>query len=103
MLSMNFYALQIVVHRPFATSRAPESPAFTSMAICTNAARSTSHILALQTQRPIAPLHNMHIFVGFPFTVWITNALFLIILVGTRFQLRLGTLTGYLRRSPSLC
>jgi hypothetical protein len=52
LLHANFYQIQIVAHRPFITSSKRTSPlAFPSLAICTNAARSTANILDILNKR----------------------------------------------------
>uniref|UniRef100_A0A0W0EWG7 Xylanolytic transcriptional activator regulatory domain-containing protein n=1 Tax=Moniliophthora roreri TaxID=221103 RepID=A0A0W0EWG7_MONRR len=51
-LYTQYYVLQIVIHRPFISSPKRPSPlSFPSLAICTNAARSCSHIVDLQRRR----------------------------------------------------
>ncbi|GBE88069.1 predicted protein [Sparassis crispa] len=51
-LYASYYQLQIVVHRPFIpTPRKPSPLSFPSLAICTNAARSCTHVLDIQYQR----------------------------------------------------
>ncbi|KAF9463753.1 fungal-specific transcription factor domain-containing protein [Collybia nuda] len=52
-----YYHIQILVHRPFIPSpRRPVPLPFPSLAICTNAARSCSHVASIQGQRfTIAP------------------------------------------------
>ena len=52
LLYAQYYTLQITVHRPFIPSpRKPSRTSFPSLAICTNAARSTIHVLDVQFQR----------------------------------------------------
>ena len=47
-----YYHLQILIHRPFIPSPKKPSPlSFPSLAICTNAARSCSHVLDVQMRR----------------------------------------------------
>ncbi|KZV94714.1 hypothetical protein EXIGLDRAFT_748493 [Exidia glandulosa HHB12029] len=47
-----YYHLQILIHRPFIPSPKKPSPlSFPSLAICTNAARSCSHVLDTQMRR----------------------------------------------------
>ncbi|KAF9009374.1 fungal-specific transcription factor domain-containing protein [Cyathus striatus] len=47
-----YYHVQILIHRPFLRAKGKHSPlAFPSLAICTNAARSCSHVLELQLKR----------------------------------------------------
>ncbi|KAK7466198.1 Gypsy retrotransposon integrase-like protein 1 [Stygiomarasmius scandens] len=50
-----YYHLQILIHRPFIPSpRKPSPLAFPSLAICTNAARSCSHVIDIQRKRNLA-------------------------------------------------
>ncbi|KAJ3712064.1 fungal-specific transcription factor domain-containing protein [Lentinula raphanica] len=57
MLYMHYYLVQILVHRPFIPSPKKPSPlSFPSLAICTNAARSASHIIDVQRKRQTAVL-----------------------------------------------
>jgi len=60
-LYASYYQLQISVHRPFIPSPKKPSPlAFPSLAICTNAARSCTHVLDVQYKRTGNPLpHNL--------------------------------------------
>ncbi|KAF9037629.1 fungal-specific transcription factor domain-containing protein [Panaeolus papilionaceus] len=52
MLYATYYHIQILVHRPFIPSPSKPSPlSFPSLAICTNAARSCSHVLDIQRKR----------------------------------------------------
>ncbi|KAF8339841.1 fungal-specific transcription factor domain-containing protein [Cantharellus anzutake] len=52
MLYSNYYLLRILVHRPFIPSpRKPSALSFPSLAICTNAARSCSHVVDALGQR----------------------------------------------------
>ncbi|TFK22897.1 hypothetical protein FA15DRAFT_621825 [Coprinopsis marcescibilis] len=51
-----FYWVQILVHRPFIASRNRLTLAFSSLAICTNAARACSRILQAHSQRGFLPL-----------------------------------------------
>jgi hypothetical protein len=58
LLYANYYHLQILVHRPFIPSpRKPSSLSFPSLAICTNAARSCSHLVDYSRERlgPVLP------------------------------------------------
>ena len=51
-----YYYIQIIVHRPFIPSVGKSSPlSFPSLAICTNAARSCSHIVDLHMRRSKTP------------------------------------------------
>lgn len=51
-LYCSLYHIQILIHRPFIPSPNNPSPlSFPSLAICTNAARSCSHIIDVQMQR----------------------------------------------------
>lgn len=57
-LYANYYHLQILVHRPFIPSpKKPSSLSFPSLAICTNAARSCSHLVDYSRDRlgPVLP------------------------------------------------
>jgi hypothetical protein len=52
-----YYQLQIIIHRPFIPSPKKPSPlTFPSLAICTNAARSCSHVIDIQQRRAQRPL-----------------------------------------------
>jgi hypothetical protein len=54
-LYMEYYVAQIFVHRPFVPSLKATSPLnFPSLAICTNAARSSCHIIDAITKRKLA-------------------------------------------------
>lgn len=59
-LYTSYYHLQILIHRPFIPSpRKPSPLTFPSLAICTNAARSCSHVADLLVKREgvaLAPL-----------------------------------------------
>lgn len=58
-LYCSYYHLQILIHRPFIPSPGKSSPlAFPSLAICTNAARSISHILDSQYRHPENPMNH---------------------------------------------
>src|SRR5215471_16130262 len=60
MLYATYYYIQILIHRPFIPSpRKPSPLSFPSLAICTNAARSCSHVLDVHHSRrdPIPCLH----------------------------------------------
>ncbi|KAJ7587342.1 fungal-specific transcription factor domain-containing protein [Mycena floridula] len=51
-LYASYYHLQILIHRPFIPSpRKPSPLTFPSLAICTNAARSCSHVIDIQRRR----------------------------------------------------
>ncbi|KAF8972347.1 fungal-specific transcription factor domain-containing protein [Flammula alnicola] len=51
-LYSTYYYIQILIHRPFIPSPSKPSPlSFPSLAICTNAARSCSHVIDVQRQR----------------------------------------------------
>jgi hypothetical protein len=57
-----YYYLQILVHRPFISlPRRPSPPSFPSLAICTNAARTCSHIIDIQQRRTGRPLPHLHV------------------------------------------
>lgn len=55
-----YYHIQILIHRPFIPSpNQPSSLSFPSLAICTNAARSCSHIVDCQRRRnSLLPIHS---------------------------------------------
>ena len=55
-LHANFYHLQILVHRPFISSRKEPQLAFRSLAVCINAARSCSRLVASFRERISAGL-----------------------------------------------
>ncbi|KAI6025452.1 fungal-specific transcription factor domain-containing protein [Pisolithus marmoratus] len=56
-LYASYYQLQILIHRPFIPSpRRPSVLSFPSLAICTNAARSCSHVLHVYNGRSRVPL-----------------------------------------------
>lgn len=58
-LYTNYYHLQILVHRPFIPSpRKPSPLSFPSLAICTNAARSCSHLIDFSRPRLGPVLHQ---------------------------------------------
>jgi hypothetical protein len=57
-----FYYLQILVHRPFISfPHQPSSLSFPSLAICTNAARSCSHIIAIQQRRTGTTISHIYV------------------------------------------
>ncbi|KAF9493319.1 hypothetical protein BDN71DRAFT_1570031 [Pleurotus eryngii] len=56
-LYTHYYYLQILIHRPFI--RKPSPLAFPSMAICTNAARTCSHIVDINSRRCPEPQQNL--------------------------------------------
>ena len=59
-LHANYYHLQILVHRPFIPSpRKPSTLSFPSLAICTNAARSCSHLVDFSKERLGPVLHHL--------------------------------------------
>ncbi|KII90496.1 hypothetical protein PLICRDRAFT_697043 [Plicaturopsis crispa FD-325 SS-3] len=56
-LYASYYHVQMLVHRPFIPSPGKASPlSFPSLAICTNAARSCSHVVDYQRRRNPEPL-----------------------------------------------
>ncbi|KAF8150167.1 fungal-specific transcription factor domain-containing protein [Crassisporium funariophilum] len=56
-LYASYYHIQILIHRPFIPSPSKPSPlSFPSLAICTNAARSCSHIVDIHRRRKLVPL-----------------------------------------------
>ncbi|KIM80404.1 hypothetical protein PILCRDRAFT_789690 [Piloderma croceum F 1598] len=59
-LHASYYHLQILIHRPFIPSpRKPSPLSFPSLAICTNAARSCSHVVDIQRRRTGVPLPHL--------------------------------------------
>ncbi|THH04869.1 hypothetical protein EW145_g5209 [Phellinidium pouzarii] len=61
-LYATYYHLQILIHRPFIPSpRKPSPLTFPSLAICTNAARSCSHVTDTCRRRGSLPLPQMQI------------------------------------------
>ncbi|KZT00948.1 uncharacterized protein LAESUDRAFT_731789 [Laetiporus sulphureus 93-53] len=57
-LYASYYMLQVSVHRPFIPSpRKPSPLSFPSLAICTNAARSCTHVMDIQYKRTGGPLY----------------------------------------------
>ncbi|KAE8222140.1 hypothetical protein CF319_g4607 [Tilletia indica] len=50
---MRYYNAQILTHRPFISGTRQDNPNFASVAICTNAARSCSHILDTLRKRKL--------------------------------------------------
>ncbi|KAF9533926.1 fungal-specific transcription factor domain-containing protein, partial [Crepidotus variabilis] len=60
-LYANYYHTQIIVHRPFIpTSKRPSSVPFPSLAICTSAARSCSHLVDLRKAKKSIPAVMIH-------------------------------------------
>ncbi len=56
LLYATYYHLQILIHRPFIPSpRKPSPLSFPSLAICTNAARSCSHVAEVMRKRDLGP------------------------------------------------
>ncbi|KAI0755124.1 fungal-specific transcription factor domain-containing protein [Daedaleopsis nitida] len=56
-LYANYYFIQICIHRPFIpSSRKHSRHPFPSLAICTNAARSCTHVINIQFERTGVPL-----------------------------------------------
>lgn len=52
-----YYQLQIAIHRPFIPNRGKQpSMALPALAICTNAARSCSHVVDIHQARSASPL-----------------------------------------------
>jgi hypothetical protein len=61
-LHASYYHLQILIHRPFIPSpRKPSPLSFPSLAICTNAARSCSHVVDIQRRRTGMPLPHLQV------------------------------------------
>ncbi|KIY69850.1 hypothetical protein CYLTODRAFT_420291 [Cylindrobasidium torrendii FP15055 ss-10] len=74
-LYITYYHLQILVHRPFIpTPRNPSPLSFPSLAICTNAARSMSHVVDRQSRRTqLQPSSVISVFaagVVLTFNIW---------------------------------
>lgn len=65
LLYTHYYHLQILIHRPFI--RKPSPLAFPSMAICTNAARTCSHIVDINSRRCPEPQPHLMVSV-FPYS-----------------------------------
>lgn len=60
LLYASYYQLQILIHRPFIPSpRRPSTLSFPSLAICTNAARSCSHVVDVYNRRTGIPLMDL--------------------------------------------
>ncbi|KAF8643172.1 hypothetical protein AX16_009214 [Volvariella volvacea WC 439] len=60
LLYTSYYNIQILIHRPFIPSpRKPSPLSFPSLAICTNAARSCSHIVDIHRSRFGLPLSQV--------------------------------------------
>ena len=58
----NYYYVQILIHRSFIpTPNKPSSTSFPSLAICTNAARSCSHILDAQMKRGLGLMPHLQV------------------------------------------
>uniref|UniRef100_A0A0W0F039 Zn(2)-C6 fungal-type domain-containing protein n=1 Tax=Moniliophthora roreri TaxID=221103 RepID=A0A0W0F039_MONRR len=65
MLYTQYYFVQILVHRPFIpTPNRPSPLSFPSLAICTNAARSCSHVVDVQRKRggTLLPVNQAAVF-----------------------------------------
>ncbi|TFK27934.1 hypothetical protein FA15DRAFT_653244 [Coprinopsis marcescibilis] len=61
-LYTSYYHIQILIHRPFIpTPNKPSPLSFPSLAICTNAARSCSHVVDVYMQRMGEPLPQIHV------------------------------------------
>lgn len=69
LLYATYYHLQILIHRPFIPSLRDPSPllSFPSLAICTNAARSCSHVVDIQKRKSQRPMPQLHVSV---FSTW---------------------------------
>ncbi|TEB23521.1 hypothetical protein FA13DRAFT_1778290 [Coprinellus micaceus] len=61
MLFTTFYYLQIFVHRPFISSPGQPALAFSSLAICTNAARACSRIMETQANKSYVPIPQIQL------------------------------------------
>lgn len=76
LLHMNFYHLQLLIHRPFiATNRKPSPLSFPSLAICTNAARASVHVIDLFRKRKGLPFPIGHFNVRNTFPIFKTLTL----------------------------
>ena len=65
-LYVTYYYIQITIHRPFIPSpRKPARLSFPSLAICTNAARSCSHIVDIHMKRNTKPPAQFQVAVYF--------------------------------------
>jgi len=63
LLYATYYHIQIIVHRPFIPSPNKPSPlAFPSLAICTNAARSCSHVVDIHRKKNRKPLPLIQVY-----------------------------------------
>ena len=63
-LHASFYHLQILIHRPFIPSpRKPSPLSFPSLAICTNAARSCSHVVDIHRRRTNLPMPILQVYI----------------------------------------
>src|ERR1700722_1589719 len=61
-LYASYYHLQILIHRPFIpTPRNPSPLSFPSLAICTNAARSCSHVVDMHRKRGLRALSHAQV------------------------------------------
>jgi hypothetical protein len=61
-LYASYYHLQILIHRPFIPSpRNPSPLSFPSLAICTNAARSCSHVVEIHRKRGLRALSHVQV------------------------------------------
>jgi hypothetical protein len=93
-LYVEYYYIQILIHRPFIPSPSKPRPlTFPSLAICTNAARSSIHILHIQRVRKKDPAPHTMVLVHFPWLLSIrcTNTFFfgvcpVIFLLGAHFH-----------------
>ena len=76
-LYSQYYQLQIAVHRPFIPSpRKPSPLSFPSLAICTNAARSCTHVLDVPYQRSKMVLVYNQVCVNLDYGSWRLASLF---------------------------
>ena len=68
-----YYHIQIIIHRPFIPSPTKPSPlSFPSLAICTNAARSCSHVVDIHRLRARKSLPLTQVPVDFTFGILTT-------------------------------
>jgi len=59
-IQTSYYQLQILIHRPFISPAKLSPLSFSSLAVCTNAARSCIHVCDIQRRRSNVPLPHLH-------------------------------------------
>ena len=77
-LYANYYWLQICIHRPFIQPSKANRLPFPSLTICTNAARSATHVMETQFQKNGKSLllnRVIHIPLLTPLFTWLTDML----------------------------